>query len=144
MDLFDQVAFCATDPEPPDELPASARPDDIPGSYRTDPEPTPYGWGSVDLPDDPKPEEIDPDEYPFPSTPLEDELEAQFCGQERAGCPGWSESAQRLRAHWRAFLDAQPAERRETLERIEADAYQSARRRKLALAAMDASQPEGT
>jgi hypothetical protein len=78
-----------------------------------------------------------------PWEPQDEETEAAMTGTERAGVPGWSQSAKRIEDAWTAFLQKRPAERRAELERIEAEYYRAARRRKVALAAMDQTFPGG-
>lgn len=68
----------------------------------------------------------------------DDEMEARFSGEERAGIPSWSASAVRLGVAWRALLASKTPERAAELERVEEDAYRAARRRKVAQRAMDA------
>lgn len=84
-------------------------------------------------------------DLPPADPPSDAELEAQFCGQERAGLPSVSKSGLALRARWRAYLDAQPVELREGLERIEAEAYKAARRRIVLARGLDAEEiPESS
>lgn len=111
FDLVDDVAFDATDrhePEPQQAVTA------------TDPADSDHWEG-----------------FEAPEQPTDAELEAQFCGQERAGIPSCSKSGLAVRARWRAYLEAQPADLREWLERIEEESYRSARRRVVATRAID-------
>ena len=79
------------------------------------------------------------EEPPFPTSPLDDDLEAQFCGRERAEVPSWSAGAVAAGIAWRAFLAAQTPERAAALETIEEQAYRAARIRKLARIAAEST-----
>ena len=70
--------------------------------------------------------------------PRDDELEARFLGEERAGIPSWSRSAATITAALAALLASVEGERRAQLAAIEEESYMAARRRKLARVAMDA------
>jgi hypothetical protein len=69
--------------------------------------------------------------------PMDDELEARFLGEERAGIPSWSRSAATIAAALASLLASAEGEKRAMLARIEEEAYRAARRRKLAMMVVD-------
>jgi len=68
--------------------------------------------------------------------PTEAETEAAMLGSERAGMPSWSKSASRNADAFTRLLAAFP-DAADLLRRVEAEYYRSARRRKVALLAME-------